>query len=185
MVENTHNIAEESDNDSILIDDNIQNEEKNIEDSTKKEEVIKSTEELLAEEKDRYLRLFAEFENYKKRSSKERMDFYKYANQEMFNVLLPIVDDFERCVRELERTENDSLNGIKLIQNKFNNTLKDKGLVKMEVSVGDLLDVEKHEAITQIPAPNEDLKDKIVDIIETGYLLQDKVIRFAKVVIGK
>ncbi len=140
--------------------------------------------EQLAEEKDKFLRLFAEFDNYKKRSQKERLEYFKYANQELIIALLPVIDDFERCIKELQKENSQDLEGITLIQQKLNNILKDKGLQAVEVKIGDDLDVEKHDAITQIPAPNEELKNKIVDVIETGYQLQDKVIRFAKVIVG-
>lgn len=138
----------------------------------------------VAEEKDKFLRLFAEFDNYKKRSQKERLEYFKYANQEILVALLPVLDDFERCVKELEKEQSKELEGIKLIQQKLNNTLKDKGLQTIEVKIGDELDTEKHDAITQIAAPTAELKNKIVDVIETGYQLQDKVIRFAKVIVG-
>ncbi len=138
----------------------------------------------VAEEKDKFLRLFAEFDNYKKRSQKERLEYFKYANQEILVALLPVLDDFERCVKELEKEQSQELEGVKLIQQKLNNALKDKGLQTIEVKIGDELDTEKHDAITQIAAPTAELKNKIVDVIETGYQLQDKVIRFAKVIVG-
>ena len=145
-----------------------------------------STEELLTQEKDRYVRLYAEFENYKKRTSKERMEFFQYANQDMMISMLGILDDFERALKEISKTGNEEeLKGVELIYQKFKNKLIEKGLKPMEVKAGDDFNVDFHEAITQIPAPSEDLKGKIVDVIETGYQLHDKVIRFAKVVIGQ
>ncbi|MBE4949619.1 nucleotide exchange factor GrpE [Chryseobacterium culicis] len=144
-----------------------------------------SPEELLAEEKDRYIRLYAEFENYKKRTSKEKMEFFQYANQEMMVSMLGVLDDFERALKEIAKNGNPAdLQGVELIYQKFKNKLAEKGLKTMEVKAGDSFDVDFHEAITQIPAPSEDLKGKIVDVIETGYTLGDKVIRFAKVVTG-
>jgi len=144
-----------------------------------------SPEELLAEEKDRYIRLYAEFENYKKRTSKEKMEFFQYANQEMMVSMLGVLDDFERALKEIAKNGNPAdLQGVELIYQKFKNKLTEKGLKTMEVKAGDSFDVDFHEAITQIPAPSEDLKGKIVDVIETGYTLNDKVIRFAKVVTG-
>ncbi len=144
-----------------------------------------SSEELLAEEKDRYMRLYAEFENYKKRTLKERMEFAQYANQDMMISMLGVLDDFERALKAIAQngTESD-LQGVELIYQKFKSKLYEKGLRNIEVSVGNDFDVNLHEAITQIPAPSEDLKGKIVDVVETGYTLNDKVIRFAKVVTG-
>ncbi len=144
-----------------------------------------TAEELLAEEKDRYIRLFAEFENYKKRTSKEKMEFFQYANQDMMISMLAILDDFERALKEIAKTGNEAdLQGVELIYQKFKGKLTEKGLQSMEVKPGDDFNVDFHEAITQIPAPTEDLKGKIVDVIETGYTLHDRVIRFTKVVTG-
>ena len=144
-----------------------------------------SPEDLLAEEKDRYMRLFAEFENYKKRTTKEKMEFFQYANQDMMISMLDVLDDFERALKEIAKNGNEAdLKGVELIYQKFKNKLTDKGLNAMTVNAGDQFNVDFHEAITQIPAPTPELKGKIVDVIETGYQLSDKVIRFAKVVIG-
>jgi len=170
-------------------EENINNQEENI---TQTEETVEenvtempTAEELLAAEKDRYIRLYAEFENYKKRTSKEKMDFFTYANQEMMVSMLGVLDDFERALKEIAKNGNETdLQGVELIYNKFKNKLTEKGLKIMEVRAGDNFNVDFHEAITQIPAPSEDLKGKIVDVIETGYTLGDKVIRFAKVVTG-
>lgn len=140
----------------------------------------------LAKEKDKFLRLFAEFENYKKRTTKERIDLFKTAGQEVIVSLLPVLDDFDRAYAEISKTEEkELLIGVELIKNKLNNTLKNKGLEQMELKPGDDFNADIHEAITQIPAPSEELKGKIVDILEKGYKLGDKVIRFPKVVIGK
>lgn len=142
-------------------------------------------EELLAEEKDRYIRLFAEFENYKKRTAKEKMDFFQYANQDMMVSMLAVLDDFERALKEIAKNGNESdLQGVELIYQKFKGKLTEKGLTPIDVKAGDDFNVDFHEAITQIPAPSEDLKGKIVDVIETGYQLNDRVIRFSKVVTG-
>ena len=160
---------------------NIQNEAVSEDNVTGKP----SAEELLAEEKDRYMRLFAEFENYKKRTTKEKMDFFQYANQDMMISMLAILDDFERAIKEIAKSGNESdLKGVELIYQKFKNTLSDKGLKTVEVNAGDEFNVDFHEAITSIPAPSEELKGKIVDVVETGYQLHDRVIRFAKVVTG-
>lgn len=167
--------------------ENIQEEfNQNIEgESTETVTSQPTAEELLAEEKDRYVRLFAEFENYKKRTLKEKMEFFQYANQDMMTSMLGVLDDFERALKEIAKngTEAD-LKGVELIYQKFKGKLVEKGLQPIEVKAGDNFDVDFHEAITQIPAPSEDLKGKIVDVIETGYTLNGKVIRFAKVVTG-
>lgn len=140
----------------------------------------------LAKEKDKFLRLFAEFENYKKRTTKERIDLFKTAGQEVIVSLLPVLDDFDRAYAEISKTEEkDLLKGVELIKNKLNNTLKNKGLEQVELKPGDDFNADIHEAITQIPAPSEELKGKIVDVLEKGYKLGDKVIRFPKVVIGQ
>lgn len=163
-------------------DENLQNsEEANTENVTEQP----SAEKLLAEEKDRYIRLYAEFENYKKRTSKEKMEFFQYANQDMMISMLGVLDDFERAIKEISKSGNeDHLRGVELIYQKFKNKLYEKGLKEMEVKSGDDFNVDFHEAITQIPAPSPELKGKIVDVIETGYTLNDKVIRFTKVVTG-
>lgn len=144
-----------------------------------------TAEELLAAEKDRYIRLYAEFENYKKRTLKEKNEFYLYASQDLMTSMLGVLDDFERALKEISKNGNEAdFKGVELIYQKFRNKLTEKGLKPIEVKVGDDFNVDYHEAITQIPAPTEDLKGKIVDVIETGYQLHDKVIRFAKVVTG-
>jgi molecular chaperone GrpE len=170
-------------------EENINNQEEiNPQTETTTEENVTETptpEELLAVEKDRYIRLYAEFENYKKRTSKEKIEFFTYANQEMMVSMLGVLDDFERALKEIAKNGNPTdLQGIELIYQKFKSKLTEKGLKIMEVRAGDSFNVDYHEAITQIPSPSEDLKGKIVDVIETGYTLGDKVIRFAKVVTG-
>ena len=146
-------------------------------------------EKLEAEKKDlndKYLRLFAEFENYKKRTSKERIELFKTANQEVMTALLPIMDDFDRGLVEIKKSEDSELfTGMELISNKLKNTLTQKGLTAIEVKAGDDFDSEIHDAITQIPAPTEDLKGKIIDCVEKGYKLGDKIIRHPKVVMGQ
>lgn len=142
-------------------------------------------EEQLAQQKDQYIRLYAEFENYKRRTQKEKLDFAQYANRNIMTSMLAILDDFERALKEISKSgDSENLKGVELIYNKFKNTLIEKGLKSVEVKAGDDFNVDLHEAITQIPAPSEELKGKIVDVVETGYQLHDKVIRFAKVVIG-
>ena len=139
----------------------------------------------LEKEKNQFLRLFAEFENYKKRTSKERLELFKTASLDLVTALLPVLDDFERALAEIKKSErNDQLQGIELIYNKLFDTLQNQGLTKLEVNEGDGFDAELHEAITQIPAPKEKLKGKVIDVIGTGYKLGEKIIRYPKVVVG-
>ncbi len=141
--------------------------------------------EELGKEKDKFLRLFAEFENYKRRTSKERMELFKTAGQEIMVSLLPVLDDFDRALKELSKADDDELlKGVKLIRGKFRETLNSKGLQEVGTEQGDAFDAEIHEAITQIPSPNKKLKGKIIDVIEKGYKLGDKIIRHPKVVVG-
>jgi len=135
---------------------------------------------------DKYLRLYSEFDNYRKRTSKERLELFKTAGQDIITDLLPVLDDFDRAIHNLENDDhNESVQtGVNLIYNKFKNILEGKGL-KHFVSIEEMFDPEIHEAITKIPAPNKKMKGKVVDEIEKGYKLNDKVIRFAKVVVGE
>ena len=137
-------------------------------------------------EKEKYLRLFAEFENYKKRTARERIELFSTASEEVMTSLLPILDDFDRASAEIEKNKDDEIfKGIILIQNKFTDALKSKGLSLIEVKEGDEFSADDHEAVTQIEAPNAKLKGKIIDVIENGYKLGGKIIRYPKVVIGK
>ncbi len=139
----------------------------------------------LAKEKDKFLRLFAEFENYKKRTSKERIELFRTAGQEVIVSLLPIIDDFDRALKELSKSDDKEMfKGVGLISNKFREILKGKGMEEVEVKAGDVFDAEIHDAITQIPAPNKKLKGKVIDVIEKGFKLGDKIIRHPKVVVG-
>ena len=156
------------------------------ESTEKNEEEKPSTEDLLQVEKDKYLRLFAEFENYKKRTMKERVELFKTASQELMTALLPIMDDFDRGLAEIKKSEDtELLKGMELINTKFKNILVQKGLTEIDVKAGDDFDSEIHDAIAQIPAPSDDLKGKIIDCVERGYKLGDKIIRHPKVVIGQ
>ena len=140
----------------------------------------------LQKEKDKFLRLFAEFENYKRRTSKERVELFKTASQEVMLAMLPVLDDFDRALKEIEKSEDKNLlKGVELIHNKFRETLNSKGLEPMNVKQGDTFDADLHEAVTQIPAPDKKLKGKIVDVVERGYTLGEKIIRYPKVVTGK
>ena len=143
-------------------------------------------EDQLKEEKDKFLRLFAEFENYKRRTAKERIELFSTASEEVMISLLPILDDFDRASVEIEKDlENETLKGVLLIKNKLFDSLKSKGLSLVDVKKGDEFNADEHEAVTQIPAPSKDMVGKIIDIIEKGYKLGEKVIRYPKVVIGK
>ncbi|HET8735444.1 MAG TPA: nucleotide exchange factor GrpE [Pricia sp.] len=140
----------------------------------------------LAHEKDKFLRLFAEFENFKRRTSKERMDMFKTAGQEIMTSLLPVLDDFDRALKELAKSEDKEMfKGVELIRVKLRETLRGKGLEEVSVSQGDAFDPEVHDAITQIPAPTNAMKGKIVDVVERGFKLGDRIIRHPKVVVGK
>ena len=155
--------------------------------ATKKEEEPSEIDELetliaqVAEQKDKYLRLYSEFENFRRRTAKERLELISTANRDLMEALVPVSDDFERA---LKAGTEGVIEGVELIFNKFKNILESKGLKKMEVSRGDDFNGDFHEAITQIPAPEKKLAGKIVDVVEPGYFLGEKVIRFAKVVTG-
>jgi molecular chaperone GrpE len=148
--------------------------------------VNEQLEDQLVLEKDKFMRLFAEFENYKKRTTRERIELFKTASQDVIVSVLPVLDDFERALAHIEddKEAEELRKGVLLIYNKLVTTLEQKGLTKIEVSKGDVFNADDHEAITQIPAPSKDLKGKIIDVVEPGYKLGDKVIRFPKVVIG-
>ncbi len=167
------------------------NQEETVETQTETQEETLSAEEQLqedlAKEKDKFMRLFAEFENYKKRTTKERIDLFKTASEEVMVAMLPVLDDFERALMHIEEDKEaeELRKGVLLIYQKLVTTLEQKGLKKVEISQGDAFNPDDHEAITQIPAPNDDLKGKIIDVVEHGYKLGDKVIRFPKVVIGQ
>ena len=168
-IEGVNDLAEDS--------ENTENEPVESENELLKAEVEK--------ERNNFLRLFAEFENYKKRTSKERIELFSTANKELMTVLLPILDDFERGLKEIEKSSDDALmQGMQLIYNKFKNTLSQKGLKEMEVKQGDTFDAEIHEAIAQIPAPSKKLKGKIIETVEKGYKLGETIIRYPKIVLG-
>lgn len=179
----TENIEKEN-----IEKENVQDE--NVSESQANQEIELTTEEQLtldlAAEKDKHLRLFAEFENYKKRTSKERIELFKTANQDVIQSILPVLDDFDRAMVQLVISEDEALvKGVQLIHEKLKNTLVSKGLEEVSVRPGDAFNADFAEAITQIPAPNAKMKGKIVDVLEKGYKLGDKIIRFPKVVIGQ
>ncbi|MFD2248259.1 nucleotide exchange factor GrpE [Pontibacter ruber] len=140
----------------------------------------------LAEMKDKYIRLMAEFENFRRRTAKERIELSKTATQDLMSELLPVLDDMERARKSMEETKDVDamLQGLELVFHKLKHVTQQKGLKIIEIHQGDEFNSDLHEAITQIPAPSDDLKGKIIDVIEKGYTLNDKVIRFAKVIIG-
>ena len=146
---------------------------------------LKELNENLNQEKDKYLRLFAEFENFKKRTARERIELFKTAGQEVITAILPILDDFERAIDQSPKDHEELIKGFLLIKNKLTDVLKSNGLNVTETNVGDTFDAEIHEAITLIPATDESQKGKIIDITEKGYQLGDKIIRFPKVVVGQ
>lgn len=159
--------------------------EEGIEDNESTVQVEEELRSDLAKEKDKFLRLFAEFENYKKRTTKERMDLFKTAGQEVIVALLPVLDDFDRALKELAKSEDEEMfKGVELIRVKFRETLKSKGLEQIVIKRGDSFDAEVHDAITQIPAPSKKLKGKIIDVVEQGFRLGDKIIRHPRVVVG-
>jgi molecular chaperone GrpE len=160
--------------------------------AAKKEQDLKEVDPLnalqeeLQKEKDRNLRLFAEFENFKKRTGRERLELFKTASEDVMISLLPVLDDFDRALNEIKKAKDDELfNGVELINNKLIEVLKSKGLEKLGTKQGDQFNADDHEAVSQIPSPSKDLKGKIVDVVECGYVLGEKIIRYPKVVIGQ
>ncbi|MBD1396773.1 nucleotide exchange factor GrpE [Pontibacter sp. JH31] len=173
----------------------LQDNTANTEENNTQEQAEETAEEIgsenkseaeLAEMKDKYIRLMAEFENFRRRTAKERMDLLKTANEDLMSELLPVLDDMERARQSMEATKDVDamLQGLELVFHKLKHVTQLKGLKPISIQAGDDFDSELHEAITQIPAPSEELKGKIVDVIEKGYTLNEKVIRFAKVIIG-
>jgi len=154
---------------------------KKKEEASKKEENKISLEKQLATEKDKNLRLFAEFDNFRKRTAKERIELFGTASQDIMTSLLPILDNFERAFKANKPEEND---GYFLIYNQLKSELEKKGLKEIDDPIGKELDTDFHEAITKIPTENDKEKGKIVDVIEKGYLLSNKVIRYTKVVVA-
>jgi molecular chaperone GrpE len=144
---------------------------------------IKKIQDELAEAKDKYIRLYAEFDNFRRRSSKEKLEMIQSANEQLLKALLPVLDDFERGEKAFKEKNDKEAEGFFLIQNKFKKVLDQYDIKPMDAQGKDF-NPDLHEAITQVPAPQEKLKGKVIDVVEKGYLLNDKVIRFAKVVVG-
>lgn len=170
--------------------ENQENQEESIveqpEEKVADEAVEPSAEDLLKEANDKFIRLYAEFENFRKRTNKEKVDLLSNAGASVLKDMLPIMDDFERAITNNEKIEDEKVlkEGFQLIFTKFKSILENKG-VKPMVAKGEVFDSEIHEAIANVPAPSDDLKGKVVDDVEKGYYLNDKVIRFAKVVVGQ
>lgn len=157
----------------------------NNNDATENTETTNSFEEQLATEKDKFLRLFAEFENFRKRTARERLELFATASEDVMKGILPVLDDFDRAIAQMENLgASDHLTGFNLISTKLRDNLSSKGLNLVEINAGDIFDADIAEAVTQIPA-GDDMKGKVVDVIEKGYKLGDKIIRFPKVVIGQ
>ena len=160
--------------------------EKTDANNTEPENAVEKLQAELNEQKDKYIRLFAEFDNFKRRNAKERIELIQTAGKEVITSLLDVLDDCDRAEKQIQTSEDlqQIREGIQLVFGKLRNTMQSKGLKPME-SIETDFDVEKHEAITEIPAPNPTLVDKVVDEVQKGYYLNDKIIRFAKVVVGK
>ncbi|MCT1525379.1 MULTISPECIES: nucleotide exchange factor GrpE [Sphingobacterium] len=169
-------------------DENLNSEETDSTTNVESPEVdeVESLNNKLAESNDRYTRLVAEFDNYKKRTSKEKLDLMQSAGKDVLVKLLPVLDDFDRAMSFMKDIPNDDSvkQGVDLVNTKFRKTMEQLGLKEMDV-IGQPFDPEYQEAITSIPAPSDDLKNKVIDVIEKGYFLNDSVLRFAKVVVGQ
>jgi molecular chaperone GrpE len=163
--------------------------DKNTEDNASENNLevqIGSLQKQVEEQKDKFLRLYADFDNYKKRTAKERSELILTAGKDIMTAMLPVSDDMDRAIKYMNESEDLTTikEGLNLVYAKFKNTLEQNGL-KSIPSIGEIFDVEKHEAITEIPAPNDEMKGKVVDEVEKGYYLNGKLIRYAKVVVGK
>ncbi len=144
---------------------------------------LRKAHEDLAEAKDKYLRLYSEFENFRRRTAKEKLELIQTAGEQIVKVILPVIDDFERAEKAFQGTESKEMEGFLLIYNKFKKILEQTGVKEMEAK-GTNFDADLHEAITQLPTPDETQKGKVLEVVEKGYLLGDKVVRHAKVVVG-
>ena len=151
---------------------------------SEKQDPIKKLQDELAEAKDKFVRMYAEFENHRRRTAKEKLEMTQSANEQLIKTLLPVADDFERAEKSFKDKNDKESEGFFLIQNKFKKILEQNGVTAMDFSKQNDFNPDLHEAITQIPVPNEKLKGKVVEVVEKGYLLNDKVIRFAKVIVG-
>jgi len=190
MAEKENLEQQEKTNENITAEEQVENINSDQEESVSEKQSELSTEDKLKAEvqelKDKYLRLYSEFENYRRRTAKERLELIKTASEDVLKDLIPVVDDFERAIKAADQDEKVSniVEGKLLIYNKFLKVLESKGVKPMNDLIGKNFDSDTQEAITQIPAPTEDMKGKVIDVVEKGYTLGDKVIRYAKVVIG-
>ena len=167
--------------------ENVQTKTVEVEEQIEEQTVEEKLQDELKQEKDKFLRLFAEFENYKRRTAKERIELFSTASEDVMKTLLPVLDDFERALTHIEddKEAEELRKGVLLIYQKLVKTLEQKGLTSISIEKGEVFNADVHEAITQIPAPTDDMKGKIIDVVEKGYKLGDKIIRFPKVVIGQ
>lgn len=182
---NTDNNKESIEKDDLLENKNAE-ETQETEETTAENDPVADLENQVLELKDKYLRLFAEFENYKKRTSREKLEMISTAAERTIVSFLPVLDDFERAktASEAENSTEPFSEGVALVFNKFSQALKQQGLKEVEIVDG-IFDSNYQEAITEIPAPTPELSGKVIDVVEKGYFLNDKVIRYAKVVVGK
>jgi molecular chaperone GrpE len=197
-IENTHpghendelkkeDLDKNVDNITESLDGGADNVSESTEESNKSGDTMTSDiSQLVQDEKDKYLRLYSEFDNFRKRTAKDRLEWMQTASKDLIVSLLPVVDDFERALKAMDNSAENATaakEGILLIYNKLMGILQKSGLQSV-TSIGEVFDVEKHEAITQFAAPSEEMKGKVIDEVEKGYMLHDKIIRFAKVVVG-
>jgi molecular chaperone GrpE len=186
-MENTVQSEPELEKNENLADETPTNEsapQLEIENKETQPDPLKKLQDELAEAKDKYVRLYAEFDNFRRRSAKEKLEMIQSANEQLLKSLLSVVDDFERAEKSFKDKNDKESEGFFLIQNKFKKIVEQYNVKAMEFSKDTEFNPDLHEAITQIPAPNEKMKGKVMDVVEKGYLLNDKVIRFAKVVVG-
>lgn len=182
----TRHVADEKMRDKKVKDITAEKEKtEEVATEVKSENKIKELEQKAKEWHDKYLRLSAEFDNYRKRTLKEKADLMRMANEDLLKDILPVVDDFERGMDSMDKSEDvDALKeGVHLIHRRFMEFLKQKGIKEIEAK-DQPFDIDFHEAMTKIPAPSKDMKGKVVDVIEKGYTLNEKVVRYAKVVVG-
>ena len=182
----SQNSEEIQDKDTVSSQDEVSTEEGNLENANQPEEGAEiDAADAVQVEREKYLRLYSEFENFRRRTTKERLEWMQNASKDLMVELLPIVDDMERALKAMQKSgDSAAVEGMELIFKKLYGTLEKKGLKPMNAK-GEVFDPEIHEAVTQFDAPTEDMKGKVIDELEKGYFLNDKVIRFAKVVVGK
>lgn len=187
MSEEKKKVQDQTDKESSSSEKTVKSTKKKIKKQDKTSQKIEELEQNIAEINDKYLRLYSEYDNYRKRTLKEKLELTKTASGDVIIDLLPVLDDFDRALKAMEgddKGDNQSIReGVLLIFNKLKGALEKKGVEEIE-AMGEIFDTEFHDAVTNIPAPSEDMKGKVVDVIEKGYLLNGKVLRYAKVVVG-